>query len=133
MNLAGVEGPFFVSIGQPAQLDKFLDLNPTVPRDRAFVDPSGDQDGYASLNLRTDFSAGEGVQLKTPSLDWIAYLSNVVALVPKPKREGEFPEGTKKQGGTFVLQGEEKIIFASADRIPGDEPSVNEVLRAVGA
>mmetsp|Transcript_393 Transcript_393/g.1193 ORF Transcript_393/g.1193 Transcript_393/m.1193 type:complete len:135 (+) Transcript_393:230-634(+) len=134
MSRAGVLGPFFVSIGTPAQLARFLELNPTVPPERTFVDPSPSQRSYAALNLRPDFAAGEGVRLRPPAnVDWAAYLGSVLELSPKPELEGEFPEGVKKQGGTFVLQGDERVIFASADRLPGDEPSVNEVLRVIGA
>ena len=35
---AGAAGPFFISIGDEVKLNKFLDLNPKVPRDQAFVD-----------------------------------------------------------------------------------------------
>lgn len=134
MKRANVNGPFFVSIGSPAQLELFLELNPTIQRNQLLVDPSADHAAYAALNLRRDFSAGEGVKLKSPdNLDWIAYLSNIVNLSPKPAREGAFPDGVKKQGGTFVLKGDEKVLFVSADRIPGDDPTVNEVLQVVDA
>mmetsp|Transcript_51 Transcript_51/g.117 ORF Transcript_51/g.117 Transcript_51/m.117 type:complete len:104 (+) Transcript_51:185-496(+) len=102
-----------------------------VPQRQAFVDASVDQQAYAALNLRSTFS--EGAQLRPPAdVDWISYFANIMELTPKPAREGEFPVGVTKQGGTFVLQGD-RVLFASADRIPGDEPSVAEVLRNFGA
>jgi len=125
-----VGGPFFVSIGSSAQLSKFLELNQTVPQGQTFVDASVDQQAYAALNLRSDYA--EGAQLRPPAdVDWISYIANFTELTPKPASEGEFPVGVKKQGGTFILQGD-RVLFASADRIPGDEPSVAEVLRTLG-
>jgi len=141
MERAEVAGPFFVSMGKPEQLTEFLNKNPTVPRDQAFVDTSEKQDAYAALNFRPDFeggkeldSNGNTVGLKTLNrVDWMGYLGSVAGLSPKPAEGEQFPEGVKKQGGTFVLQGRDKIAFASADRIPGDDPAVNVVLRSIGA
>mmetsp|Transcript_125963 Transcript_125963/g.268751 ORF Transcript_125963/g.268751 Transcript_125963/m.268751 type:complete len:134 (+) Transcript_125963:1090-1491(+) len=133
MSDAGVAGPWFVSVGGPTQLTRFLELNPTVSRDRTFVDPSKDVAGYKSLGLRPDFSGGEGVRIGPPEgIDWLSYLGNVTAVSPQIENNQDLGKVTQ-QGGTFILEGEDKVLFASADRLPGDEPRVNDVLRAVGA
>mmetsp|Transcript_35596 Transcript_35596/g.83212 ORF Transcript_35596/g.83212 Transcript_35596/m.83212 type:complete len:136 (+) Transcript_35596:1555-1962(+) len=135
MKAAGVAGPFFVSIGSAEKLTKFLDLNPVVPRDMAFVDSSPQQDGYASVKLRPMFTEGAKTFKadKLKDFDWGTYLSNVSDVAPVDPKSTEFPVGVVKQGGTFVLQGAERILFASADRLPGDEPEVDQVLGAAGA
>lgn len=46
----GISGPLFISIGDSAKLNVFLDANPTVPRNLAFVD-GYDFDAYSKAGF----------------------------------------------------------------------------------
>ena len=55
MSAAGVAGPLFISVGQPEQLQKFLDLNPELSQAKALIDDSSDFAAYkaAGFNCAT--------------------------------------------------------------------------------
>jgi len=136
MKAAGVAGPFFISIGDAEKLNKFLDLNPKVPRDSAFVDgydfTAYEAAGFGKLD-GSDPNAAKGAKLAAPNLsmgDWFKYTTNVMALSPVPKdlKFGEIPEGVLRLGGTFVVDGNE-VVYQWSDKIPGDYPAVDDVLQ----
>jgi len=132
----GYAGPFLISPGASDQLSKFLELNPTVRSDLCFVDASTGFDVYKKSGFgKLEFGAEmpKGVQLKTPDFgDWDSvkdYLSNVVPLSPKGDGTG-VPEGVTLLGGTVVIRGGD-VVYASADRLPGDYPAPALVLDQV--
>lgn len=136
MKSAGVAGPFFISIGDAEKLNKFLDLNPKVPRDSAFVDgyefAAYEAAGFGKLD-GSDPDAAKGAKLTPPNLsmgDWFKYTTNLMALSPVPKdlKFGEIPEGVLRLGGTFVVDGDE-VVYQWSDKIPGDYPEVDDVLK----
>lgn len=126
-----------ISAGTPQKLRKFLELNSTVPRDRVFVDDSENYDAYKAMGFgkigdRTPKNP-ETLSLKNPNFDpgtWFSYLTNVAGLSPIRGNEQGVPEGVTLLGGTLVFTGE-RMLFASADRIPGDYPTPGEVLGQV--
>ena len=117
-------------------MEKFLDLNPLVPRKSLFVDDSETFEAYASAgfkNIGSDDTA-DASKLQAPKLTagaWWRYLTNVAALSPVPKnlKFGEIPEGVLRLGGTFVVD-DDAVAFAHADKFPGDHPAIADVLRA---
>jgi len=130
-----------VSTGSSDQLTTFLKANPSIPPERIFVDSSLDNDAFRAVGFKTlEFGQpmpdAEGLSLGPPDLGgfggWMDYLGNVAAVSPKPKREGEFPEAVKLLGGTLALRGQE-VVFASADRVPGDYPAPAVVLKRLEA
>lgn len=138
MKSAGVAGPFFISIGDAEKLNKFLDLNPKVPRDSAFVDgyefKAYEAAGFGKLTDPDAAEAAKDAKLVAPNLsmgDWFKYTTNVMALSPVPKdmKFGEIPEGVLRLGGTFVVDGD-KVVYQWSDKIPGDYPEVDDVLRS---
>mmetsp|Transcript_16837 Transcript_16837/g.39951 ORF Transcript_16837/g.39951 Transcript_16837/m.39951 type:complete len:92 (+) Transcript_16837:1576-1851(+) len=72
----------------------------------------------------------EGVSLEAPDLGGVSgmlrYFSKITALAPQQKDSAGVPEGVLLLGGTFVVRGEE-VVYAWADRIPGDYPRPSEV------
>lgn len=117
-------------------MNKFLDLNPLVPRDRLFVDTDENFQAYqkAGFGRRLGDFSPANIKLKAPNLSakaWWRYLTNVNSLAPIPKnlKFGEVPEGIKVLGGTFVIE-KDQVLFAHADAFPGDAPAVTDVLRA---
>jgi hypothetical protein len=125
-----------VSIGSVESLTKFLELNPTIPRDVAFVDDSESFALYeaAGFGKFTD-AKPDKVELKPTNFtagDWWKYLTNVAKLAPIKKGEKltGVPEGVLRLGGTFVLRGED-VEYAWADALPGDHPNIDDVLRKV--
>lgn len=129
-----VVGPIFVSIGDAEKLNKFLDLNPAVPRDLAFVDDySFAAYESAGLGVAGKDMDTRGTKLTNPGLSmqqWWSYVTNVVGLSPVPKdlKFGEVPAGVLRLGGTFVVRGDE-VLYAWKDKIPGDHPDINEVVK----
>jgi hypothetical protein len=126
-----------VSPGTPGKLSKFLELNPTVPRDSIFVDDSENYSAYKGMRFgKLDGSPlPEGTKMApAPELgwDWLGYLGNVMSLSPVREGEDGIPEGVTLLGGTVVLSGE-KVVYASADRLPGDYPSPSVVMEQVKA
>mmetsp|Transcript_123423 Transcript_123423/g.360409 ORF Transcript_123423/g.360409 Transcript_123423/m.360409 type:complete len:162 (-) Transcript_123423:180-665(-) len=141
MRALGLAGPLMVSTGTPEQLATFLKANPVVPPECAFVDSSPDYDAYSNVGFgKLEFGKpvpdAEGLSLGPPDLGgfggWMDYFGNVAAVSPKPKEEGQFPEGVKLLGGTVALRGQE-VVFASADRVPGDYPAPAAVLERLEA
>jgi len=45
LSQAGVAGPLFISVGQPEQLQQFLDINPELKDAKALIDDSADLPG----------------------------------------------------------------------------------------
>jgi len=130
-----------VSIGDAEKLNKFLDLNPTVPRDSAFVDDYSfgayEAAGFGSFDDAEDKEAQKEAAkaLRPPDISakqWWNYLTNVASLSPIPKgmKFGEIPQGVLRLGGTFVVDGGE-VLFAHSDKVPGDHPDVAKVLALV--
>lgn len=135
---AGVAGPLFVSIGDAEKLNKFLDLNPSIRRSDAFVDDYSfaayEGAGFKSMDMANTDAAKEAAKsLKPPGLDmqtWFKYLTNVASLSPIPgqMKFGEIPEGVMRLGGTFVVDAD-NVVFQWSDKIPGDYPDVEDVVR----
>ena len=61
---------------------------------------------------------------------WWKYMTNVMELSPIEEGSKEFPEGVKKLGGTFVIDGDE-VVYQWNDRVPGDTPDLEEVMAFV--
>ena len=143
LDKAGVAGPIFISVAPRetavAKMQKFLDINPQVPRKRLFVDDSPTFKAYAAAgfkNIGEDQKTGlaDATKLTAPRLSagaWWRYLTNVASLSPVPDglKFGEIPEGVLRLGGTFVVD-DDKVAFAHADKFPGDHPAIADVLRA---
>jgi len=143
MSAAGVAGPLFISVGQPEQLQKFLDLNPELSQSKALIDDSSDFAAYkaAGFNyLMGDKELAEVPDFKPPKSmgmgKWFTYLKNVISLSPVPKgstmKLGEVPEGVKVLGGTYAIDGD-AVKFSHMDQVPGATPEIEEVLASVGA
>lgn len=135
----GFAGPLMISPGAPEKLTRFLELNPTVPRDRIFVDNSEDYGTFKAMKFGKLGGSPppnvESLSLKAPDLDpgtWFSYLTNVAGLSPIRSMEEGVPEGVTLLGGTLVFSGE-RMLWASADRIPGDYPPPEAVIRKVRA
>lgn len=134
---AGVSGPLFISIGDEEKLNKFLELNPYVPRDQAFVD-GYDFRAYKDAGFgrfdEQDPQVAKEVKMTSPKLEggvkgWWKYMTNVGTLSPIPRegiKFGEVPEGVLRLGGTFVVRGDD-ILYRWNDRLPGDHPVVEDV------
>eukprot|EP00954_Amorphochlora_amoebiformis_P020671 1341046-Amorphochlora_amoeboformis.AAC.1 len=78
--------------------------------------------GFGKFGDNPALSAEASKRLKKPEgVNWWKYLSNVVKLSPIPKGEkipfGQVPEGVKRLGGTFVVNGE-NIVYSWADGLP---------------
>ena len=140
---AGVAGPLFISVGQPAQLTQFLEVNaPELTGALALVDDSDDFSGYAAAGFNQRL--GEKQLEKPPDFKppvnmgmgrWFTYLKNVATLAPMPKggvKFGEVPEGVKVLGGTYAIDGD-AVTFSHSDEVPGATPDIANVLAAVGA
>ena len=73
------------------------------------------------------------IKIRQPNLSfrmWFQYMKNILTLAPfKRDQEGLLPEGGKKNGGTFVIRGNE-VVYQWFDRLPGDYPSIDDVLDA---
>ena len=102
-------------------MEKFLDLNPLVPRKSLFVDDSPTFDAYASAGFKKigDDTAGgmaAASKLQAPKLNagaWWRYLTNVASLSPVPDglKFGEVPEGVLRLGGTFVVDDDTAVSY----------------------
>ena len=85
------------------KMNKFLDINPMVPRERLFVDDSPTFAAYASAGFKNigedqKTSLADATKLTAPRLSagaWRRYLTNVASLSPVPDglKFGEVPEG----------------------------------------
>jgi hypothetical protein len=116
---SSIAGPLFISIGDEEKLNVFLDKNPHVPRENAFVD------GYDFAAYQ---AAGFGKFDTDKAKGWWNYFTSVgkISPIPKDMKFGEIPEGVLRLGGTFVIQGD-TIVYQWSDRLPGDHPNVAEV------
>lgn len=134
---ANISGPFFVSIGDTEKLNKFLDINPYLDRNKVFVDDYTEFTAYNALSFgrfdQTDKEVAKQVKLSAPSIGslkvWWNYFRNLNALSPVPKglQFGQIPEGVLRLGGTFVISGDD-VIYRWDDRLPGDHPDITQVL-----
>ena len=107
LDRAGVAGPVFISVAPretaSEKMNKFLDINPMVPRERLFVDDSPTFAAYASAGFKNigedqKTSLADATKLTAPRLSagaWWRYLTNVASLSPVPDglKFGEVPEG----------------------------------------
>lgn len=133
-----MNGPLFISIGDAEKLNKFLDLNPYIPREMAFVDgydfAAYEGAGFGRFDDESNKENIKDVRLTAPELGgpsgWWRYLSNTVALSPVPKglKFGEVPEGVLRVGGTFVIQNDD-ILYRWNDNVPGNHPVIEDVLK----
>lgn len=138
MQASGVNGPLFISIGDEKKLSKFLELNQAIPPENAFVDDYSfgayEAAGFKSFT-DTDPDEAKKVSMSAPDLSmaqWWSYMTNVGGLSPIPSdmKFGDIPEGVLRLGGTFVIS-RDNVIFAWADKIPGDHPALGDVLDSV--
>lgn len=133
----GMAGPVFISVGTAEKMSKFLELNPKINAQMAFVDDSSTFDAYEAVGFKKlGDSVPKNINMKAPALSgaqWWAYASNVMKLSPVDVKnmKAEVPEGVLRLGGTFVLDGDQ-VVYAWADAVPGDLPGVDNVLAAVG-
>ena len=139
-------GPLFISVGKPAQLQQFLEVNaPELTGATALVDDSADFAGYraAGFNLMLgDKKLEKPPDFKPPvnmkPMRWLAYLKNVATLAPVTDefkanaKFGDVPPGVKVLGGTYAIDGDD-VTFSHADEVPGATPEIADVLAAVGA
>lgn len=141
MSRANVAGPLFISVGQPEQLAKFLEVNPELAGAKALIDDSSDFAGYraAGFNyLMGDKPLDTPPDFKPPKEmgfgKWMSYLKNVGSLSPVPKdlKFGEVPPGVKVLGGTYAIE-DGAVAFSHMDKVPGATPEIEDVLQAVGA
>lgn len=138
LKAAGVSGPAFVSVGDPEKLNKFLELNPKIPRDSIFVDDSSEFDAYTSKGFgKIGDVTPASADMKPPGFSmgqWWSYISNVMSLSPVPKdlKFGDVPQGVLVLGGTFAIDGDD-VVFAWSDSVPGAHPEVSDVVDAIVA
>jgi len=114
-----------------------LDLNPYIPRSRAFVD-GYEFDAYKKVGFgrfdEVDKEVAKQVKLAAPDMPggvggWFKYMTNVGSISPIPPdmKFGEIPEGVLRLGGTFVVSGDD-VVYQWSDRLPGDHPDTNAVV-----
>jgi len=166
LDRAGVAGPVFISVAPretaAEKMNKFLDINPMVPRERLFVDDSPTFAAYASAGFKNigedqKTSLADATKLTAPRLSagaWWRYLTNVASLSPVPDglKFGEVPEGVLRcveinftaapthwfiptqvlRLGGTFVVDDDTVRFAHADKFPGDHPAIADVLRAAG-
>lgn len=138
-------GPLFISIGDEEKLNLFLDKNPYIPRDQAFVDDMVEFGAYKAAGFgRFDDTDPDLAKVATRNMGapdlggirgWWNYFNSVIKLSPiPPKQQGQgagaggMPEGVLRLGGTFVVSGND-IVYQWNDRIPGDHPNIEEVFQ----
>ena len=130
----------FVSIGDSIKLNKFLEINPYIPRDTIFVDGYG-MGAYESAgfqqNLAFGMSLPEGYVMKPPGMGglggWWKYFSNVASISPAPSEtvtREDVLGVVAKLGGTFVIDGD-NVIFQWNDAIPGDHPDLDDIRKLI--
>eukprot|EP00980_Cylindrotheca_fusiformis_P006208 scaffold1327_cov124-Cylindrotheca_fusiformis.AAC.12 len=134
---SNIAGPFFVSIGDEDKLSAFLEKNPSVPRENAFVDDYSfgayEAAGFGKFDDVSKEVAKEAMgNMGAPALGakgWWNYFTSASKLSPIPKemKFGEVPEGVLRLGGTFVVKGND-IVYGWSDRLPGDHPDIENVL-----
>ena len=131
---ANVNGPIMISIGNEMKIGKFLELNPGVPSELMFGDDSLDFAAYKTAGFGRIGEVTPPTKLKAPDgVPWLKYIANVAALSPMDNvKLGEIPEGVTRLGGTFVIDGDD-VLYGWSDGVPGDEPPIEDVMRAAGA
>eukprot|EP00667_Euglena_gracilis_P015117 EG_transcript_15704 len=134
LQAANVRGPIFLSVGNVANLNMFLELNPHVPRGSIFIDAK-DFAAYRTVGFKNLFEVTP-TTTRLPSFsggEWWAYLSNVRRVIPYGNEND--PDAVQRAvrllGGTFVLDGPD-VAYAWRDRVPGDEPEPPAVLEQLG-
>lgn len=134
MKALGLAGPLMVSPGTPEQLARFLELLPEVPKGNVFVDNTNEYEAFSNMGfvrMGPGMEAPKDYSLKAPNLsggDILAYLGNSFALAPVRDLAAGIPEGVKQLGGTLVVESG-RVVYASADRLPGDYPAPADVLQ----
>jgi hypothetical protein len=134
--MRNIVGPLFVSIGDEEKLRIFLDKNPCVPTEQAFVeDDLTNFSAYTAAGFgrfdKQDPDVAKQVKLTAPiGINWWSFATSVTKVSPIPKnlKFGEVPEGVLRLGGTFVIKGD-TILYKWSDRLPGDHPDIQEVRR----
>lgn len=74
----------------------------------------------------------KGIKFRSPKLsfsDMWKYMTNVGSISPVDSKSKSY-ESVLKNGGTFVIQGDE-VIFQWFDKVPGDYPNPEDVLAIV--
>mmetsp|Transcript_39282 Transcript_39282/g.111389 ORF Transcript_39282/g.111389 Transcript_39282/m.111389 type:complete len:271 (+) Transcript_39282:3-815(+) len=132
----GLAGPILVSVGTPEKLRKFLELNPTVPRGRIFVDDSDSHDAFKAMGfgkIGDRFPENpETLRVRLPGAGLdpgsaFNLVTNGHWLSPVKSLGQGVPEALALLGGTLVFT-RERMLHASGDRVPGDYASPGEVL-----
>ena len=134
----GIAGPIFVSIGDPEKLQAFLDKNPYIDPNQALVDgydfEAYKAAGFGRFDEQDKDLAKEGAaNIGAPTLGlegWWNYMTSVMKVSPIPPdmKFGDIPEGVLRLGGTYVVQGDQ-ILYRWSDRVPGDHPDIEEVMK----
>jgi len=134
-------------MGDEEKLNLFLDKNPYIPRDQAFVDDMVEFGAYKAAGFgRFDDTDPDLAKVATKNMaapdlggirGWWNYFNSVMKLSPIPPKQqeeggggsaGGMPEGVLRLGGTFVVSGND-IVYQWNDRIPGDHPNIEEVFQ----
>lgn len=135
---SGLDGPIFVSIGDPERLKTFLEKHPEIPSSRFFVDgynfEAYKKAGFGRFDEKDD-KLTKDLRPKPIRLGgiggWLKFLTNFMQLAPVTPEmsfpENLSPEGLFWVGGTIVLEGD-NIVYRWDDRISGDHPEVLDVL-----
>ena len=86
--------------------------------------PGDDEEATKQAAKEVNFNPGLGPR------QWWNYLTSTASLAPIPDdmKFGEIPQGVLRLGGTFVVDANDEVLFAHADRLPGDHPEVDTVL-----
>lgn len=134
----GISGPIFISIGDAEKLNLFLEKNPWVDRDNVLVDDYS-FDAYKAAgfgrfdDVDKDVAKEATKNMGAPAIGlkgaWdYATSAGKLAPIPKDMKFGEIPEGVLRLGGTFVVNGND-IKYRWSDRLPGDHPDIEQVLK----
>ena len=121
-------GLYFVSIGSPKKLKKYLELNPFMKEDQMFVD-GYKNNAYKETSLKT-MGPIAFLNMKQPKLDpsrMFKFMSNFNSLAPPTENLGEIPDTVLMLGGTFVVDGD-VFLYKWKDAYPGETPKIQEVL-----
>ena len=133
-----INGPVFVSIGDPERLRQFLENHPSVPQDSFLVDgydfEAYRKAGFGRFDQEPETSLA-GIKPKSIELGgvsgWFKFLSNFLTLAPVTPEmtfpENLTPEGLFWVGGTIVIRGDD-VVYRWNDRISGDHPEVDDVI-----
>ena len=133
-----INGPIFVSIGDPDRLQDFLDKNPSVNPDQMFVDgydfAAFKEAGFGRFDQKPE-ELTTGVEPKPIELGgakgWWTFLSSFMQLAPVTEDmqfpEMLSPEGLLWVGGTFVIRND-NVVYRWNDRISGDHPEASDIL-----